>query len=80
MSSLLCRWYQGMLNCLRCFEGIAPLLLRIFLAPILIKAGYGKLQLGAENVGFLDRLMADPNVVAWFGNPDWGLGLPTPCA
>lgn len=78
MKSLLCRWYQGMLDCLRCFEGIAPLLLRIFLAPIFIKAGYGKLQLGAENVGFLDRLMADPNVVAWFGNPDWGLGLPMP--
>lgn len=78
MKSLLCRWYQGMLDCLRCFEGIAPLLLRIFLAPIFIKAGYGKLQLGAENVDFLDRLMADPNVVAWFGNPDWGLGLPMP--
>jgi putative oxidoreductase len=78
MSSLLCRWYQSMLGCLRCFEGIAPLLLRIFLAPILIKAGYGKLQLGAENVGFFDRLMADPNVVAWFGNSGWGLGLPMP--
>lgn len=60
------------------FEGIAPLLLRIFLAPIFIKAGYGKLQLGADNVGLMDRLMADPNVVAWFGNPDWGLGLPMP--
>ncbi len=78
MNTLLCRWYQGMLGCLRCFEGIAPLLLRVFLAPILIKAGYGKLQLGAENVSFFDRLMADPNVVAWFGNPDWGLGLPMP--
>jgi len=78
MSSFFCRWYQSMLGYLRCFEGIAPLLLRIFLAPILIKAGYGKLQLGAENVDFFDRLMADPNVVAWFGNPDWGLGLPMP--
>ena len=76
MNALLCRCYQGMLGCLRCFEGIAPLLLRVFLAPILIKAGYGKLQLGAVNVSFFDRLMADPNVVAWFGNPDWGLGLP----
>ena len=78
MNALLCQCYQGMLGCLRCFEGIAPLLLRVFLAPILIKAGYGKLQLGAENVSFFDRLMADPNVVAWFGNPDWGLGLPMP--
>ncbi len=29
-------------------------------------------------MSFFDRLMADPNVVAWFGNPDWGLGLPMP--
>jgi len=56
----------------------ASLLLRIFLAPIFIKAGYGKLQLGAEGVGFFERFTADPNVVAWFGNPDWGLGLPMP--
>jgi putative oxidoreductase len=73
-----CHLYQRAIGCLRYFEGIAPLLLRIFLAPIFILAGYGKLQLGAEDVGFLDRLMADPNVVAWFGNPDWGLGLPMP--
>lgn len=73
-----CQLYQRVIGCLRCFEGIAPLLLRIFLAPIFILAGYGKLQLGADDVGFLDRLMADPNVVAWFGNPDWGLGLPMP--
>ncbi len=73
-----CQLYQRAIGCLRYFEGIAPLLLRVFLAPIFILAGYGKLQLGAEDVGFLDRLMADPNVVAWFGNPDWGLGLPMP--
>ena len=78
ISQMGCRWYQCILNGLRNFEGLAPLLLRVFLAPIFIKAGYGKLQLGAENVGLLDRLMADPNVVAWFGNPDWGLGLPAP--
>ena len=78
ISQVGCRWYQCILNGLRNFEGLAPLLLRVFLAPIFIKAGYGKLQLGAENVGLLDRLMADPNVVAWFGNPDWGLGLPAP--
>ncbi len=56
----------------------APLLLRIFLAPIFIKAGYGKLQLGSEEAGLFQKLLADPNVVAWFGNPDWGLGLPAP--
>lgn len=56
----------------------AALLLRIFLAPIFIKAGYEKLQLGAGDAGLLERFTADPSVVAWFGNPDWGLGLPFP--
>lgn len=46
-------------------EGIAPLLLRLYLAPIFIKAGYGKLA------SFEDT-------AAWMGNPDWGLGLPFP--
>ena len=59
------------------FDGIPLLLIRIFLAPIMIYAGLGKLQLG-ENVGFFQQFLADPNVVAWFGNPSWGLGLPAP--
>ncbi len=46
-------------------EGIAPLLLRIYLAPIFIKAGYGKLA-------------AFEDTAAYFGNSDWGLGLPFP--
>lgn len=46
-------------------DGIAPLLLRIYLAPIFIKAGYGKLA-------------SFENTAAYFGNPDWGLGLPFP--
>jgi len=75
----VCHQLHQRIRCgLRYFEGIAPLLLRVFLAPILIKAGYGKLQLGAEGVGFFERFTADPNVVALFGNPDWGLGLPMP--
>ena len=60
------------------FDFSASLLLRIFLAPIFIKAGYCKLQLGNSDAGFFERFTADPNVVAWFGNPDWGLGLPLP--
>ena len=46
-------------------DGIAPLLLRIYLAPIFIQAGYGKLA-------------SFENTAAWFGNPEWGLGLPFP--
>jgi len=66
------------LDKLKAVDFIAPLLLRIYLAPIFIKAGYGKLQLGNSEAGLFERLLADPNVVAWFGNPDWGLGLPLP--
>lgn len=54
---------------------LAPLLLRIFLAPIFIYAGYGKLQLGAEGKGLFERLLPDAHVVQWF---EHSLGLPAP--
>ena len=43
----------------------APLMARIYLAPVFITAGLNKYN------GF-------DSVVEWFGNPDWGLGLPLP--
>ncbi|QYJ76787.1 DoxX family protein [Shewanella sp. FJAT-52076] len=46
-------------------EAVAPLALRLYLAPVLMQAGYNKLS------HFDDT-------AAWFGNPDWGLGLPFP--
>lgn len=58
-------YYDVVVERLRTFDGIAPLLLRLYLAPVMIQAGWNKL------VGF-------DNTVAWFGNPDWGLGLPFP--
>ncbi|MHC8441675.1 MAG: HvfX family Cu-binding RiPP maturation protein [Candidatus Eutrophobiaceae bacterium] len=61
------------------FDFLPLLLLRIYLAPIFIKAGYGKLQLGSsEDLGWLERLGPNPNVVQYFGNPEWGLGMPMP--
>lgn len=45
--------------------GVAPLMIRLYLAPVMIQAGWTKL------VGF-------ENTAAWMGNPDWGLGLPLP--
>nr|WP_272992125.1 DoxX family protein [Porticoccus hydrocarbonoclasticus] len=44
---------------------LAPLLLRLFLAPVFITAG-------------LTKLLAFESTVSWMGNPDWGLGLPLP--
>ncbi|GAB1262281.1 HvfX family Cu-binding RiPP maturation protein [Aurantivibrio plasticivorans] len=62
---------------LKRLDFIVPLLLRLYLAPIFIVAGLTKLQFGAD-VGFFAQFAPDPNIVAWFGNPDWGLGLPMP--
>jgi uncharacterized membrane protein YphA (DoxX/SURF4 family) len=56
---------QDVLNSTRCADGIAPLLLRLYLAPVFLQAGWNKLS------HFEDT-------AAWFGNPDWGLGLPMP--
>lgn len=50
---------------LRPLDGVGPLLLRLYLAPVLIQAGWTKLA-------------AFEQTAAWMGNPDWGLGLPVP--
>lgn len=44
---------------------LGPLLLRLYLAPIFWMAGTNKLN----NM---------EGTIAWFGNPEWGLGLPFP--
>ena len=44
---------------------LAPLLLRLYLAPVFYMAGKNKFD-------------SFDSTVAWFGNPDWGLGLPMP--
>jgi uncharacterized membrane protein YphA (DoxX/SURF4 family) len=46
-------------------DGLGPLAMRLYLVPIFWVAGTTKLS-GIENT------------IAWFGNPDWGLGLPFP--
>ena len=50
---------------LRHLEFVGPLLLRVYLAPIFIAVG-------------LHKVMNFPDIVDWFGNPEWGLGLPFP--
>ena len=44
---------------------LAPLLLRFYLAPVFYMAG-------------MNKYSSFDSTVAWFGNPDWGLGLPLP--
>ena len=64
MTQLLTR-LQGWLDMTRKVDFLGPLALRLYLAPVFWVAGTNKLD-GMDNV------------IDWFGNPDWGLGLPFP--
>jgi len=61
----LLRTLQQGLDATRKADWLAPLLLRAYLAPIFWMAGWNK-------------LMAFSSTVEWFGDKDWGLGLPFP--
>jgi uncharacterized membrane protein YphA (DoxX/SURF4 family) len=50
---------------LQYLDGLAPLALRLYLVPVFWMAGTQKLS-------HID------STIEWFGNPDWGLGLPFP--
>ncbi|CAA0098991.1 Inner membrane protein YphA [BD1-7 clade bacterium] len=56
---------QGWLNKTREIDFLAPLLLRLYLIPVFWMAG-------------TQKLAHFDSTVEWFGNPDWGLGLPVP--
>ena len=58
-------WYELCLERLRYIDWLGPLALRLYLAPIFIGAG-------------LHKFANWDSMVAWFGNSDWGLGLPLP--
>jgi uncharacterized membrane protein YphA (DoxX/SURF4 family) len=57
--------YHQIVTKTQVLDGLPPLLLRLYLAPVMIQAGWNKL------IGYTD-------VVTWFGNSEWGLGLPFP--
>jgi putative oxidoreductase len=56
---------QSLLNATRAVDFLGPLALRLYLVPIFWMAGTKKLS---------DM----ESTAAWFGNPEWGLGLPFP--
>lgn len=62
--SLACK-AQSLLNKTRAVDFLGPLALRLYLVPIFWMAGKKKL----DNI---------ESTIEWFGNPDWGLGLPFP--
>ncbi|GFD96572.1 DoxD-like inner membrane protein [Alteromonas sp. KUL156] len=57
--------YQQFVARLHLFDGLPLLLLRLYLAPIIIQAGWNKAS-------------SFESTVDWFGNEDYGLGLPLP--
>ncbi len=57
--------HDGLFGSLQKFDGLGPLALRLYLVPVFWVAGTNKLS------GF-------DSVVEWFGNTEWGLGLPLP--
>lgn len=61
----MARRLQDLLDTTRALDFLGPLALRLYLAPIFWMAGTKKFA------NFEDT-------VAWFGNPDWGLGMPFP--
>jgi len=68
----LIEWAQGILDKIRdSIDFIGPLLLRIYLVPVFWFASNNKWN-PFDSDSSLD------NTIAWFGNPDWGLGLPFP--
>lgn len=71
---MFCRLYQivsSPLDKTRALDFIAPLLLRLYLAPIFWVAANNKWNP-------FDADSSLENTIAWFANPDWGLGLPFP--
>lgn len=63
--------FQGWLNSTRSIDFLAPLALRFYLAPVFWMAANNKWN-PLDSASSLDA------TIQWFGNPDWGLGLPYP--
>jgi uncharacterized membrane protein YphA (DoxX/SURF4 family) len=68
MDTLVQNYYiihNAIFSRLKYLDGLAPLALRLYLVPVFWMAGTQKIA-GMEST------------IEWFGNPDWGLGLPFP--
>jgi len=71
-------WGQDLFDRVRnAFDFVGPLLLRLYLVPVFFVAGSNKWNPFADG-GTLNPAEGLKSVADWFGNPDWGLGLPAP--
>lgn len=62
---------QCALNTTRAIDFLAPLAMHFYLAPVMWMAANTKWNP-------LDANSSLDSTIQWFGNPDWGLGLPYP--
>jgi putative oxidoreductase len=68
MNALVSLYYtihEAIFARLKYLDGLAPLALRLYLVPVFWMAG-------SQKISGID------NTIAWFGNSEWGLGLPFP--
>ena len=68
MNALVQSYYtihHAIFSRLQYLEGLAPLAMRLYLVPVFWMAG-------SQKIAGMD------STIEWFGNPDWGLGLPFP--
>jgi putative oxidoreductase len=71
-------YHLQFLRCCRQSEFMLLLAVRLLLAPVMAVAGFSKLGWNNPELDGFARVLADPAVVQWFGNQEWGLGLPAP--
>ena len=72
---------QNLLDQTLAVDFLAPLMLRLYLIPVLWMAGTQKIRFTSATIeedGLFGWLLPNEATVSWFGNPDWGLGLPLP--
>ncbi len=65
MIELYYRFHEWLFGKLKHLSGLPILMIRLYLGPIMIIAG-------------LNKFANIEDIISWFGNPDWGLGLPAP--
>lgn len=75
---MITKLYDNLVSFVLKADGLPALLLRLYLGPVFIMAGFSKSQLISEEVTGLASFTASPDIVSWFGNTEWGLGLPFP--
>lgn len=65
IKKLLCSTCKGLLSLIKNFDFLGPVAIRIYLIPIFWMAG-------------IEKITHIESTAEWFGNPEWGLGLPYP--